>query len=342
VRGVLEARAASDVLGALSASSEGRAFLAELDAYLAQYGQRGGTWGLSHATWIEDPTPVIKHLQDYITQPDTANPDLIVAGLAAVREQRMAEARERVQTYPEPVRQQFEFLLKAAQEGHILSEEHNFWIDFRAAYQVRRVFMEFGRRFAEAGVIARADDIVHLTVDEIRATGASFPTSDQRARVVERQAEFARYAAVDLPPAVGTQPPGPPPVNPMMTTLGKFFGTPPQPSDDPLVLNGAAGSPGVVRGPARVIRSLADAWRLQAGDILVAETTAPPWTPLFSTVAAVVTDTGGVLSHCAVVAREYRIPAVVGTGMATARIADGQLIEVDGDRGVVRIIEGES
>ncbi|MDQ3547566.1 MAG: PEP-utilizing enzyme, partial [Chloroflexota bacterium] len=107
----------------------------------------------------------------------------------------------------------------------------------------------------------------------------------------------------------------------------------------PLVLNGAAGSPGVVQGTARVVRSLADAGRIGPGDILVAPTTAPPWTPLFATVAAVVTDTGGVLSHCAVVAREYRIPAVVGTGTATTAIQDGQLIEVDGDRGIVRIVQ---
>ena len=87
-----------------------------------------------------------------------------------------------------------------------------------------------------------------------------------------------------------------------------------------------------------MIRSLADADRLQPGDILVAEFTAPPWTPLFATASAVVTDAGGVLSHCAVVAREYRIPAVVGTGFGTKAIADGQIVEVDGERGVVRIV----
>jgi phosphoenolpyruvate synthase/pyruvate phosphate dikinase len=120
--------------------------------------------------------------------------------------------------------------------------------------------------------------------------------------------------------------------------MSKFFGGPPPVSDDPDVLFGAAGSPGVVRGPARVIRDIADAARLQPGDIMVTATTAPPWTPLFATAAAVVTDTGGVLSHCAVVAREYRIPAVVGTGFGTQAIADGQIVEVDGERGVVRIL----
>jgi rifampicin phosphotransferase len=103
-------------------------------------------------------------------------------------------------------------------------------------------------------------------------------------------------------------------------------------------VRGSAGSAGVARGRARVIRSLADAGTPQKGDILVAPTTSPLWTPLFATVAAVVTDTGGVLSHSAIVAREYGIPAVVGTGSATTIIRDGQMIEVDGSAGIVRII----
>jgi pyruvate,water dikinase len=120
--------------------------------------------------------------------------------------------------------------------------------------------------------------------------------------------------------------------------MGKFFGGPPQPPTELGVLRGNPGSPGTARGIAKVVRSLAEAAKLEPGDILVAETTAPPWTPLFATVAAVVTDTGGILSHCAVVAREYGIPAVVGTGMATAMIKDGQTVEVGGDTGIVRVI----
>ena len=124
-----------------------------------------------------------------------------------------------------------------------------------------------------------------------------------------------------------------------MRAVGKFFGAPAEPSTEPGTLKGHASSAGRVRGTARIIRSLAEADRLGRGEILVSETTAPPWTPLFAVAAAVVTDAGGVLSHCAVVAREYGIPAVVGAGTATQRIADGQLIEVDGDAGIVRILD---
>jgi rifampicin phosphotransferase len=103
-------------------------------------------------------------------------------------------------------------------------------------------------------------------------------------------------------------------------------------------VRGLPGSAGVVRGTARVIRSLAEAAKLQPGDVLVASATEPPWTPLFATAVAVVTDAGGVLSHSAVVAREYRIPAVVGTGAATTSFTDGQLLEVDGNAGTVRVV----
>ncbi len=87
-----------------------------------------------------------------------------------------------------------------------------------------------------------------------------------------------------------------------------------------------------------MIHSLCEAGRLRQGEILVAEAISPSWSPLFGTAAAVVTDTGGVLSHCAVVARECRIPAVLGTTIATGLIRDGQLLEVDGNAGVVHLL----
>jgi len=103
-------------------------------------------------------------------------------------------------------------------------------------------------------------------------------------------------------------------------------------------LQGNPGSPGKVQGVARIIRTLQEADKVQQGEILVTETTAPPWTPLFATVAAVVTETGGILCHSAVVAREYGIPAVVGADGAMVRIEEGQRIEVDGEAGTVKLL----
>jgi pyruvate,water dikinase len=116
------------------------------------------------------------------------------------------------------------------------------------------------------------------------------------------------------------------------------MGVAPPVATHPDTLAGIAGSPGSTCGTARIILSLADAGRLEPGDILITEYTQQSWTPLFAVAAALVTDFGGVLSHCAIVAREYGLPAVVGTGSATTTLVDGQLIEVDGDRGIVRVI----
>ena len=136
------------------------------------------------------------------------------------------------------------------------------------------------------------------------------------------------------PDGIGAPAEPPPSDDPFTRTFGKFFGGPP-----PAPVEGEEGL--VAATPAAPVGSGAPPGHpfarrgrpARPGDILVAETTSPPWTPLFAVAAAVVTDTGGVLSHCAVVAREYGLPAVVGTGRGTDRITDGMVIEVDGDAG---------
>jgi pyruvate,water dikinase len=103
------------------------------------------------------------------------------------------------------------------------------------------------------------------------------------------------------------------------------------------VLKGVAASPGQVTAAARVLRGPEDFGQMKPGDVLVAEITTPAWTPLFAMAAGVVTDIGGPLSHGSIVAREYGIPAVLGTGVATQRIRSGQMVTVDGGAGTVSL-----
>ncbi|HKE43840.1 MAG TPA: PEP-utilizing enzyme, partial [Steroidobacteraceae bacterium] len=103
-------------------------------------------------------------------------------------------------------------------------------------------------------------------------------------------------------------------------------------------LRGFAASSGIVEGPARVVKSVEEIGRLRQGDILVCQVTNPTWAPVFQKISAAVSDIGGSMSHAAIVAREYGLPAVVGTGTATSRIKDGQRIRVDGGRGVVTLL----
>jgi pyruvate,water dikinase len=123
--------------------------------------------------------------------------------------------------------------------------------------------------------------------------------------------------------------------------VAKFYGVPGTGGVAGDVLRGTAAAAGRAAGTARVVRDAADFARVGAGDVLVCTTTTPAWTPLFASIAALVTDTGGILCHAAVVAREYGIPAVVGAEVATTWIPDGARVEVDGGAGEVRLIARE-
>jgi pyruvate,water dikinase len=340
VRTLLSGRTPGEVIPALEQSAASQQFLADLRVWLAHHGQRlNANFALGEPSWIEDPTPAIQNVQAYVAMPDR-RPEMEPAALAAEREQAMAEARARLAHYPQPIVTRFETLLKAAQVAAIVHEDHNFWIEQRLMYHVRRLILEYGQRLAQVGNLAVASDVFYLTPDELQ-NRRDVP---MQALVQERRAELERFSRVAPPPLVGT-----PPAfemsdgGPMIRALFKGELSPQNTSNgDANKVKGLPGSAGVVRGTARVIHSLAEAGKLQPGDVLVTASTEPPWTPLFATAAAIVTDTGGVLSHSAVVAREYRIPAVVGTGHATSTFHDGQCLEVDGDAGTVRVVVEET
>ena len=331
---VLETSAPGEVVAELGASDDGRAVLAELDAFLEEHGRRSSMFlNVSAPSWIEAPAPLIAALQDAVTQPER-DFDAERAALAEERELLTAAARERLVGFPEAVQGQFEFLLDAARQGTVMQEDHNYWIDTQVIYEVRLVVLEMGRRLAANGGIESPEDVFHLRVEELDDLSA-----DLRSVVAERNAEMEAFSRVASPPVIGSLPPGPPPDDPISRAVIKMFGGHPRESATADLFYGMPGSPGVARGRVRILRSLADGEALEHGEVLVAETTAPPWTPLFARAAAIVTDAGGILSHCAVVAREYSIPAVVGTKCATAVLRDGQLIEVDGTSGCIRIVE---
>jgi pyruvate,water dikinase len=334
VREILSKHAAGEIIPALEKSVVSQQFLADLRAWLAQYGQRlNSVFVLSAPSWIEDPTPAIQNLQAYIAMSDL-RPEMEPAALAAEREKSVAGARAKLAGYPQPIVTRFETLLKAAQVAAIVHEDHNFWIDQRLFYHVRRVILEFGGRLAQAGVLDAVHDVFYLTPDELQ-NGQDVPV---KRLVQDRKTEMELFSHVTPPPMLGTAPAfemtdG----GSMVRALFKGEMSPANTSNGEMnKVKGLPGSAGVARGTARVIHSLAEAGKLQPGDVLVAVSTEPPWTPLFATASAIVTDSGGVLSHSAVVAREYRIPAVVGTGNATTTFQDGQLIEVDGNAGTVR------
>lgn len=318
----------------LQQTDVGRLFAAKLKTYLDEYGLRQDLFDFLTPTWQENPSIAMMNLQAYLQSGhDMAESHRQTAARADAA---AADARERLEGYPESVRQQFEFLLEAARFGSFIQEEHNFYIDQQGLSLVRLYLMRLGRRLVAEDVIDQPEDIFMLRWEEIKEVigGILKP----RELIADRWRTLALQAQMVPPPFLGAPPSeAPPPDNPMIRAVMRFFGGPPEEATESNQLKGNAGSRGKARGPARVALTLDDARNLKPGEILVAPTTMPAWTPLFGTAVAVVTETGGALSHCAIVAREYEIPAVVGAFGATSRIRTGQMIEVDGDHGIVTI-----
>jgi rifampicin phosphotransferase len=201
---------------------------------------------------------------------------------------------------------------------------------------LRRLALELGRRLTEAGALDRPDDIFFLHAAELEAASAARAAGTRRpdlARLAHERSDL-REARKRLVP-----PPAVPPayrfkVGPIDLSARESVR---RNTEDGTTLRGFAVSPGRVTAPASVILSPADFGTMQPGTVLVCPTTTPAWTPLFSQARALVTDIGGVLAHGSIVAREYGIPAVMGTGIATQRIKNGQQITVDGDTGTVTL-----
>ncbi len=326
---------AQSVWNMLKSNSKSSGFVEKFQAFLDEYGMRNEHYvELDAPTWLEDPAPVITSIQSFLKSPER-NLELIQREKAREREECIETARKKLEGFPAAVRNHFETLLGGAQTANQAQEDHNYFLDQQVTYGCRRLLLAFGKHFTENGLMGKAKDIFYLTPDEIIATAKS--NINRKAVIAKLNDDYEKYQKLNPPPALGTQPTQPPPDTPLNRSIEKFFGAPPQKSEHPNELIGNPASPGKVTGRAVVIQSLQDADRLRNGDILVTMTTNPSWTPLFSIVAGVVTDAGGVLCHCAIVAREYNIPAVIGLGFGTMAIQDGSTIEVDGNTGIVKI-----
>jgi len=323
----------------LRLSEEGRAFLDDVDSYLDAFGYRSDLFDIMTPTWRENLMIPLSAVRSYLINHFDTNADHVEKARAA--DEALNAARERLVNYPEPVRQQFEAMVQAARTAAQLQEDHNFYIDQHSVAWTRLLFLQVGKRLVSAEVLESPDDIFMLRLEEIRdLLGSPIDESSReqtRTMVAERRAGMEHAMTLTPPPFLGPPPQAPTEDNLMIRGMGSFWGAPPRPAEAPDQLMGNAGSRGVATGEAFVARNLSEATALQPGQILVAMTTMPAWTPFFGVAAAIVTETGGPLSHCAVVAREYGIPAVVGAAGAISAIKTGQRITVDGSRGVVML-----
>jgi phosphohistidine swiveling domain-containing protein len=320
VRAVFARAETTQVPEALKAFESGRTFLAAVDAFLQTHGHRAvREFDFSCPRWREDPTFVYEMLRNYLAHPaDRPTPRQHYQRQVEQHEE-AKRALERATRY-HPIRRWLcRKLVRVIEKRMPLREAFKFYMLIGLAY-VRDLLMEVGRRQVERGVLDKPDDFLFLSIPE--AEKISMGQLDQawvREQIALRRREFAANMRSDPPLVVRSD--GKPVMKP--AAAGE-------------VLRGAGASPGIVRGPARVLFDPADGASLHPGEILVAKFTDPGWTPLFLTAGGLVMEVGGIASHGAIVAREYGLPAAVGVKNATRILRDGEIIEVNGGTGEVR------
>lgn len=319
----IDASSARDRFAQLERDPEATPFVEAFRAYLEEFGWR--TAGeFSSATFAENPTIPLTMLRTYLEMPDY-DP---YAEQQRLAEERDAAIRDTMAQLAPDDQARLGEVLGAVQGIITLSENHNYYIDQRLATMPRRLVLAAGRRLASKGLLDDATLVFSLRTAEL-TDGLQGSKASLQETAVRRKEELAYWQTVTPPPYVGAPPPE-----------GEVAAEALLPSPDKRTseLRGMAASAGSARGTARVLSSLSEAERLRPGDVLVVSVTSPAWTPLFAIASAIVTEVGGVLGHTAVVAREYGLPAVVNVRNATRLLQDGQLIEVDGSAGVVRVV----
>ncbi len=310
-----------------------RAFLDAWRRFLSEHGHRAEQEAeLAAPRWVEDPAPVVSVLASYVASDDVEPPrdrEKRLAASARELAQRVARALHRSTALERviPARTGLFWLLYRETRRYAPYRENLKAAALRALFLVKRVFLEAGRRLVERRLLAAREDVFFLELRELEAAlrGEVAAGSLQDA-VSRRRADHARDLAMEPPPFV------------VEDASGKIHPLRHDRSEG--ALSGVPVSQGVVEGTARVLRSLEDAPRVRKGDVIVARVVNAAWTPLFVLAGGIVAEMGGALSHGAIVAREYGLPCVFGVTGATTRIKDGDRVLLDGDRGVVRVVEG--
>jgi phosphohistidine swiveling domain-containing protein len=335
LRAAFEGDTAGETIRALEGSERGRRFLDErLEPYQQEFGYKS-IWSheLSFPTWRENPAPIVEAVRGYLVT-DYDYP----AALASVEQDLEAAIAELMDGVPEGEdRDRLQQALDLSLRMNPLTPDHHFYIDQGTNARLRLAAIAIGRKLAEAGVLDDAEDVVYLHYNELRLLPASPAAFDARAMVSDRRDEREQQALVRPPQWIGTATEEAL-AFPYWSLWGfpeKFHRPPTEKVDE---VHGLGASPGVVEGVARSVASLHEFDQVQKGEILVCQMPNSAWVVLFTKIAGLVTDAGGVAAHPAVVAREFGIPAVVGTSVATERIRSGDRVRVNGTSGVVEVL----
>jgi pyruvate,water dikinase len=329
----LVANPPTDVVQRLAALPEAATFRVQLETFLDAFGDRTGVGYGSDATidmpsWREDVALVLGYVSAYL-DPAVPPPAVFRARAQAKRdalvEQLCAgcEDQEALATLRDE--------LAYARRQAAVMEEHNHYIDQMMNGQLRRAIMAAARWLVAQGALANRGEVFWLHFDEMMAALKEDKPASFADTISSRQAQHGRWEQLDPPAIIGTPEARlskRPPLQDEVT---------PKPLPGEAQLSGLGASPGQYRGQARVVAATALLPDLSPGQVLVAENMGPRWTPLLPILGGLVLDGGNVGQHHAISAREYGVPAVLGTGNATTRIRDGDWVTVDGTKGLVEV-----
>jgi pyruvate,water dikinase len=299
-------------------------FKADLDAFLAEYGVRGFTREVYYPRWGDEPGYVFDILKS-LSSGDAVD--------VTVAEERSGKLRLETETsVKDAIGGQFlgfakwrllSGILGRARRYIVFREQQRFTLD-KWITMSRRLHLALGARLTEAGALSQPSDIFFITKAEIKNLAEGNVSGEGMnvisSAVESRRAEFLRYENATPPKFLQGE--------------REFNDPPPAESSS---FRGIPASQGVLTAPVRVLGSIDDIWQVQTGEILVVSRTDPGWTPVFSKIGGLVTETGGVLSHGAVVSREYGIPAVTNVYTACSLFKTGQKVTIDGVRGIVTL-----
>ena len=347
----VQGRTPAEIDAELARSEAGTSWLAELEKVKDPWFNMATGDGLYHYyhSWLDDPSIPYAALIGHISALNAG--EQIDRPTEEIVRERDRLASEYGGLLDEESRTSFNDLLSLSRMVFPYVEEHKFFCDYWFLTRWWNKIREFGALLARNGFLEDVEDVFQLSryevgsaLDELVLTWATGgvalgpkhwpPIVARRKEILEKLGEWTPPPAIGVTPEAVTDP---------MTIM--LWGVTTErvqewarQQEGGSVLNGAAASPGVVEGVARVVRSPDQIGDVRDGEILVCGSTSPAWAPIFSKIRATVTDVGGVMSHAAIVAREYGLPAVVGTGRATSAIRTGQMIRVDGSEGTVTLL----
>ncbi|MBU8908725.1 PEP-utilizing enzyme [Desertibacillus haloalkaliphilus] len=321
---------AEQLQATLEEVEEGRKFLDSVQSFLDVYGYRtANSHEFADETWIENPFHALKVIKNYLEKDFDFEAEL--QEVISKREKKVGEALSKM---PEgELKEQFKSLHEMALKMWGIDEDHHFYIDAMLPAKARPFLLNVGQTLVKHSVIEQKEDVVFLYLDElVEVLRNPKPSHDL---IKERKEEHKYNESLTPAPFFGEPPEGP--VDPIVERV--FGSKTNEISEEMKSFSGYAGSQGKHTGTVKVVSGQHEFDKVKKGDILVCKTTTPPWTVLFNLAGAIVTDVGGILSHAATVAREYEVPCVIGTKVATSTLKDGDVITVDGTKGEVIIHE---